>query len=410
MKLPFLAMLAILLPAIGLAGDPQWPQWRGPKRDNVWPVTQLPKKLPAKLPPLWSKPLGGGYGGIAVSGDRVFVMDRQTMPKDVERVVCLDLDTGERNWVREYPVSYKGIDYGNGPRGTPTVHEGRVYTLGTVGHLHCLDAATGKVLWSHDCVAEFRAKLPSWGLACSPLIDGDRVVVQVGGEDACAIAFDRVTGKVLWKALQDRVGYTSPVRIDVGASELLIVWTAENINALEPATGKLLWTVPFAITYDVAISDPVWHDGVLLCGQYWEGSLALKLGDRGLKPVKLWDGKRLRLLMATPLVKDGHAYALDREHGLMCVELKSGRVKWQGWMLSKDKHNPHAAMAWAADGRAAFLTDKGEFVVAKLSPSGHEELGRAKVFDGSWAHPALLRDRILVRDDQQILCVRLAGD
>src|SRR5262249_18286369 len=160
--------------------------------------------------------------------------------------------------------------YGNGPRCTPTIHDGRVYALGAVGHLHCLDAASGEVIWKHDCVSEFAAKYPMWGLACSPLIDGDRVLVQVGAKDGPIMAFDRKTGAVAWKSLSDRPGYASPVRIDIGKTKLVIMWTAEQINGLDAASGKLLWSVPFTIQYDVAIHDPVWHDGILLCGQYWD--------------------------------------------------------------------------------------------------------------------------------------------
>jgi outer membrane protein assembly factor BamB len=397
----------LILPRCASAADGDWPQWRGPGRDNVWPCRDFPQKLPARLPQLWRQPIGGGYGGIAAAGGRVFVMDRQKTPRDVERVVCFDLDTGARNWVHEYPVSYKAIDYGNGPRSTPTVIDGKVYTLGAVGHVHCLDAETGKVLWARDCVKEFKARLPTWGLACSPLVDGDRVIVQVGGEHACVVALERLTGKVVWQALQDRAGYASPVRIDVGASKLLVMWTAENVNALDAATGKLLWSVPFQITYDVAIADPVWHDGILFCGQYWEGSLALRLDANGLKPEKAWDGKRLRLLMATPLVRDGHAYCLDRERGLNCVELKSGTIRWRDFRISYDRHNPHSAPVWTGDGRALFLNEKGELILARLAPEKFEELGRLKIFGGSWAHPALTRDRILMRDDSQIVCVKL---
>jgi outer membrane protein assembly factor BamB len=225
--------------------DSDWPQWHGSNRAQTWAVRNLPA-LAKEIAPLWRKPLGGGFSGVAVAGARVYVMDRQKTPKDIERVLCLDLDSGATKWVREYPVKYAGLDYGTGPRATPTIHDGRVYTLGAVGHLHCLDAKTGDVVWSHDCKTEFKATLPTWGLASSPLIDGDRVVVQVGGADACIVAFDRVTGKVAWKALNDRAGYTSLVRIDVGTTKILVAWTAENINALDAETGNVLWSVRFS--------------------------------------------------------------------------------------------------------------------------------------------------------------------
>jgi outer membrane protein assembly factor BamB len=389
------------------AAEPEWPQWHGPKRDQVWPIRDLPAALPQSSKPRWVKPLGGGFGGVAVSGGRVLVMDRQTKPREVERIVCMDIDTGAIKWVREYAVAYKGLDYCNGPRCTPTIHDGKVYTLGAVGHLHCLDATNGEIIWSHDCVKKFEVKLPMWGLACSPLIDGDRVLVQVGSKDGCLMAFDRKSGAVAWKCLADRAGYASPVRLDIGKTKLIVMWTAECVNGVEADTGKVLWSVPFTVTYDVAISDPVWHDGVLLCGQYWEGSLALKLDENGLNPTKAWESRKLRLLMSTPLVRDDHAYCLDRDNGLVCVEMKTGRIKWDGFKVSYDKRNPQASLVWTGDGRALILNEKGELIQAKLSPEKFEELGRSKIFDGSWAHPAFADGCIIVRDDKQIMCVRL---
>jgi len=404
--LAFLILNAIVPTVSAAEPDAEWPQWHGPNRDQVWAVRNLPD-LPKELAPLWKKPIGGGFGGVSVAGGHVFVMDRQKDPKETERVVCLSLDNGDTKWVREYPVKYGKLDYGTGPRATPTIHDGRVYTLGAVGHLLCLDEKSGDVIWSHDCTAEFKATLPTWGLASSPLIDGERVLVQVGGADACVMAFDRKSGKVAWKALGDRSGYTSLVRIDVGKNKLVIAWTAENINALDAENGKVLWSIPFFITYDVAIADPVWHDGVLMCSQYWEGSKALALDANGLHPKVAWEGKQLRMLMSTPLVRDGFAYALDRQNGVVCIELKTGKVKWDGFQVSLDRHNPHAALTWTGDGEVLALNDKGELIRAKLSPEKFTEIGRTKLFGGSWAHPAFARGCIVMRDDKEIVCVRL---
>lgn len=393
---------------VGWAGrsvgeDRQWPQWRGPNRDSVWPARVTVEKWSEQLDLMWKDPIGGGYGGVAVADNRVIVLDRVKAPRERERVVALDLATGKTLWVHEYAVAYGGLDYGNGPRSTPTVHDGRVYTLGALGHLHCLDASTGRVIWSHSCETEYGATIPTWGLASSPLVDGDRVIVQVGGKEGCFMAFDRRTGAVIWKALSDRAGYSSAVRIEVEGQPQLIAWTAQNITALEPQTGKLLWAVPFETTYDVTIADPVYHDGVLLCSQYWQGSVALRL-KADAPPDRLWGGKTLRLLMATPLVRDGYAYALDRENGVMCIELKSGNVRWNGLRVSYDRRNPHASSWWAADGKAMYLNERGELIIARLRPEKYEELRRVKVFSGSWAHPALTRNRLIVRDDEHISC------
>jgi outer membrane protein assembly factor BamB len=402
------AGLVLGLTAAGLAGD--WPQWRGPGRDGRCDPTGLVTSFPpGGLKPRWQKPLGGGYGGIAVAAGRVYVMDRLTQPAEVERVVCLDAATGETVWTHADPVAYGKMEYGNGPRCTPTVHEGRVYTLGARGRLLCLDAADGRVVWERDTVRDFQGRVPTWGHACSPLVDGDRLVVQVGGTpDACLVALDRHTGRELWRALPDRPGYSSPVILAVGGRRLLLYWTAENVAGLDPATGKVLWTVPFNSTYDVAISDPIFHEGVVFVSGYWEGSKAIRLDGRGENPQVLWEGRPLFQLMATPLFRDGYLYALDKNRGLKCVELKTGRVLWEDEHVTPRDRNPHAALVWAGE-KALIFNTPGELIWADLSPGGYKELAKTKVSDRTWSHPAFADRCVFARDDAKIVCVPLSG-
>jgi outer membrane protein assembly factor BamB len=403
----YLALLAACLGTSPLFAE-DWPQWRGPQRDSTWRETGLPEKLHLdKLSPRWKHAIGGGYGGIAVAGGRVYVMDRQTTPREVERVVCLDAATGQQRWVHEYAVNYQKMDYGNGPRATPTVHAGHVYTFGAVGHLYCLDAASGEVVWSRDAVREFKSRIPTWGHACSPLVDGDRLVVQVGGENACLIAFDRRTGKPVWRALADRPGYSSPVLIEGPLGRLLIYWTAEHLNGLDPATGKVRWQVPHTTEYDVAISDPVWHEGVLFISDYWTGCRAYQLDEKGDKPKRLWQGKQASLLMSTPLVRSGYVYALDKDKGLKCIELKTGQVKWDGEFVTPRGRSPQASLVWAGDD-ALILNELGELTHARLTPTGFRELAKAAVLsDGTWAHPAYAEGCLFARNDKEIVCVPL---
>jgi outer membrane protein assembly factor BamB len=387
-----------------------WPQWRGPNRDGVWRTVDLPDRLPADgLSPRWKQPIGGGYGGIAVASGRVYVLDRQTKPREVERVVCLDATNGKQLWVHEYAVNYQKMDYGNGPRSTPTVYAGRVYTFGALGHLHCLDAATGKVIWDRDTVRDLKGRVPTWGHACSPLVEGERLVVQVGGEDACLVAFDRASGKEVWKALPDRPGYSSPVLVDAKAGRLLIYWTAEHLNGLDPATGKVRWQVPHTTEYDVTISDPVCLDGVLLVGDYWTGSFAVQLDERGENPKRIWQSKRLSLLMTTPLTRAGHAYALDKDRGLTCVELKTGKVKWDAEFVTPRGRNPQASLVWAGE-RALIFNELGELILARLSPDGFQEISKTPILqDGTWANPAFADNCIFARNDKGIVCVPLVA-
>ena len=174
-----MACLALLLAGWTRAAAEDWPRWRGPRADGTWKRGRVAETFPAAgLPRVWRQPLGPGYSGLAVSEGRVYTMDRPAEPADHERIVCFEAATGALVWQHAYPASYGKLDYGKGPRGTPAVHDGSVYTLGAVGHLFCLDARTGKVLWSRDLAAQDGAMLPTWGFAASPLVVDDLVIVQ----------------------------------------------------------------------------------------------------------------------------------------------------------------------------------------------------------------------------------------
>jgi len=401
------ACLALLVP-VGLALA-DWPQWRGPNRDGTLAGEKLPDALPERLPLKWKQPLGGGYGGVAVADGRVYVMDRQKAPAEVERVVCLDADTGKAVWTHSYPVAYGKLDYGNGPRGTPTVHDGRVYTFGALGHLHCLDAVTGKVIWQHDCVKAFQARVPTWGHACSPLIDGDRLIVQVGAPDGCLMAFDRATGKEVWRSVSDPPGYASPTILATDGFRRLVYWTPEHIVGVDPDTGKERWKVAFPITYGVSIADVVWDGRVILASNYWTGSKALRLDAKGDNPELVWEGKAWSGLMSTPLVRDGKVYAIDRFKSLKCLELATGKVLWEGEPVTRDRdRNPQASLI-AVGSRVLIFNDQGELILGDLEPAGFKRLGTAAILPDQrpWAHHAVAGGRVYARTDEEIVCVGL---
>jgi outer membrane protein assembly factor BamB len=406
MKRTFVAVV-LLGPALA-RGD--WPQWRGPGRDGGWLRADLPEKFTAELKPRWRKPIGGGFSGIAVTGGRVYAFDYQAQPREQERVLCLDAKTGATLWTHGYDVAYQKMDYGNGPRSTPTVHEGRVYTFGARGHLCCLDVRTGKEVWRRDTVKDFKGRIPTWGHACSPLVDGKRLIVQVGGVEAGIVAFDLDTGKELWRSLADRPGYASPILIAGKGWRQLVCFQPEHVVGLEPETGKELWRIRHEpIDYDVAISDAVWHEGILLTGDYWTGCRAIALDEKGQNPKVIWKGKQVSLLMSTPLWRDGHAYALDRHRGLKCIELKSGKINWQDEHVTPRGRNPQASLVWAGE-RALIFNEKCELILARLTPEKYEELSRAAIplkKKSTWAHPGYADGCIFARDDEEIVCVPL---
>ncbi|MEX2175126.1 MAG: PQQ-binding-like beta-propeller repeat protein [Pirellulaceae bacterium] len=390
-----------------------WPRWRGVRGDGTWQAPAIPEKWPDEGPPLvWKQPLGPGYSGISVAGGRVYTMDRPPESDD-ERIVCFDEKSGEPVWQHRYRATYKDLDYGKGPRCTPTVHDGRVYTLGAVGHLHCLDASTGRMLWAKDLVEDHKAKQPMWGFAASPVIDGDRVIIHAGLPGGCYSAYDRLSGKEAWRGGDDPAGYGTPILIEHAGLRQLVGWTPEHIVAHRLDTGELLWKYPYKITYGVSIATPIFHEGIVLVCGYWHGSRAIELGDRPDKAELLWEENRfLRGIMDQPLYRAGHVYLLDKQHGIVAFELAKGEKLWtDGNRLTPRDRNPQVSMVWLGDSdRAICLNAQGELVLVRLTPQGLVEQSRAKIVGENWAHPAYAGNCCFARDDEQIVCVRLSAD
>ena len=396
------------LPAIG----EDWPRWRGVRGNGTWNAPKLPAAWPIEgLQRVWRRDLGGGYGGVAVSGGRVCVMDRQRKPNDVERVVCLDAVSGEQLWSHSWPADYSGVSYDNGPRSTPTIFQGRVYTLGAVGHLLCFDAASGKVLWSRDLVAELRARVPIWGLSASPVVFESSLIVHAGADpDGCLVAFDLKTGQERWRSLPDGAGYSTPILIEQAGKPQLVAWTPRNVRGLDPASGKLLWTIPFEVNYGTSIADPIFHEGLVLVSSYYDGTQAIRVTGAAELPELVWhDHRNLRGLMSQPLYRDGHAYLIDKRHGLTCFEMATGKKVWDddNRMTPKGR-NPQATLVWLRDqDRAIALNSDGELILVRLNPRGYVEESRTRIIGETWAHPAYAGNCVYARSDTEIICVLL---
>lgn len=390
-----------------------WPRWRGPSGDGRWNPGTIPEDWDRREPTqLWERPVGGGFGGVSVAGGRVYVLDRQKQPAEVERLLCFSVEDGREIWHAAWEVSYGKMDYGTGPRTAPTVHEGRVYALGATGVILCADAATGRQIWKRNTVVEFGAKTPTWGFAASPFIDADRVLLHVGaGERGALLALNRFTGEEVWRGGIDRAGYCTPQIISHAGQRQLILWGPEHIQSLVPETGALHWKHPYKITYGVSIAQPVYHEGVLLVSGYWHGSKALKLGAKPEDVSLLWENETdICGLMAAPLLKDGVAYLLDKNRGLQAIEIKTGRILWSDDnTLSPADRNPQMSLVWMAEARglAALLNSQGELVFVGLSPAGRRELVRRQLLGRTWAHPAFAGKRVFARSDSQLVAWQL---
>lgn len=418
---PLLALLMIVIVAESLPGwaaDPtrldfemDWPQFRGPRGDGTWQAPKLPESWPAEgLKAVWRKAIGGGYAGVSVAQGRVITMDRQKAP-EVERVLCFAAGTGELLWEHSYPVTYGKLDYGNGPRAAPTIHQKHVYTVGALGELRCLDSKTGSVVWKRSYLEDFGGRLPTWGFAGSPIVYGDWLIVQPGGENERSIvALDRQTGREIWRSLNDEAGYCTPVIHRAHDQDELICWTPSHLRCLEARTGNLLWSHPYEITYGVSIAKPIVHEGLVLVAGYWHGSKAIALGETPTGARLAWEENRfLRGLMSQPLYRDGFVYLLDKQYGLTCFELKTGKKLWDDKnQMTPRGRNPHASLVWLGDAdRAIILNEEGELILARLNPQGYDERSRARITGFTWAHPAFAGKHVFARTDEEIVCVRL---
>ena len=363
---------------VGLLSTPKlpaddWPQWRGPNRDGVWRETGILETIPPSgLTIRWRVRIGRGYSGPVVAQGRVFVTDYEISP-EVERVLCFDEATGKPVWTHSYRVDYENMEYGNGPRASPTVHAGKVYTLGTRSHLFCLDAVTGKVLWKKDLAKDYNAAPPEYGASVAPLVEGDLVIVSAVCQPAATLlAFDKNTGVERWKALKDRPGYSAPIVIDQGGCRQAIVWTADSVTSVEPTTGRVYWQVPYKATFHEAqvVASPVLHGDLLLCLSAWNrGSMMLKLDPEKPAASVLWKTRtRPTTQFSTPLfLDDDHFCAIDSVGGLCCLDANSGDEVWRTTEVTGSGALGHAHLTPNGD-RVFLFNQRGHLISARLTP------------------------------------------
>ncbi len=427
LRCPAVWML-VLLAEFAQADD--WPQWRGPQRDGVWRETGIVARFPApEIAVKWRVPVASGYSGPTVADGRVYVTDRLTDPGEMERVHCLDWKTGATLWTYRYDCKYGGIGYQAGPRASVLVDSGRAYSLGTAGHLFCFEAATGQVLWSHDLREAYRARIPTWGIAASPLVEDDLLIVQfAGADDACVCAFDKVTGKERWRALPDVASYSTPVVSAQAAGRVAVCWTGERIVGLDPASGRRIWEYPFPWEkWPIAIATPVLHRDLLLFSEAHQGTLLLQLSQTEPGVEKRWhrrkenlaDGKALHCLISTPVIQDEHVYGVDSGGVLRCLRLATGEHVWED--RTAVPPNRFATIHLIRHGEQTWLfNERGELIIARLTPEGFRELSRAKLIepttdqlrrrDGvTWSHPAFAYRHVFARNDKALVCADLSA-
>lgn len=425
-KLLSLLFLLMLARAATTRAD-DWPQWRGPQRDGVWRETGLLDKFADKQLKLkWKATIASGYSGPTVAEGRVFVTDRLVEPKQVERVHCFDADSGKLLWNHSYDCEYKDVGYTAGPRASVTIDDGRAYSLGSMGHLFCFDAASGKVLWSKDCNTEYKIRMPIWGISASPLVDGDLVIVQIGGQGACLVAFDKRTGQEQWKALDDDASYSAPIVVQQAGKPAMVCWTGGSIVGMNAQTGQVYWQAPFKPAKMVInIATPVLEKNRLFFTSFYDGSIMLELDADKLAYQELWRRRgrdeqhtdSLHSIISTPYLEGDFVYGVDSYGEFRCLDAATGERLWESLEPTPKSRWSTIHMVKNGD-RMWMFNERGELLIARLSPQGYEELSRAKLIAPTrvqlgqrggvcWSHPAYANRHVFARNDEELVCASL---
>jgi outer membrane protein assembly factor BamB len=432
-----------------IAKADDWPQWMGPQRDGVWREKGIIDKFPADgLPIRWRIPVHRGYCGPAIAGDRLFMMDRQpgppltrkpgdhTIPAAAgnERVVCLDANTGKLIWEHIYDCPYR-IGYPSGPRTTPVVAAERVYSLGAMGDLLCLDVKDGKVIWERHFLKDFElVDPPTWGYAAHPLLDGQRLICLVGGTNSAVVAFDKDTGKEIWRALTAvEIGYAPPVLQTVAGKKQLIIWHPDALAGVEPESGKVLWTRKYPVGEkpqrpEVTIATPRIENDRIFVSSFYHGALLLQVTNNPFGASVVWNrhstsesdiNDGLHTTMCTPIFKGGHIYGLCGKGELRCLDAKTGDRIWESEGAVGGKPGLFAtAFLVQHEDRVFIWNDQGELILAHLTPRGFDEISRTKLLETSentrgrdiiWCHPAYANRCAYMHNGKEMICVSLAA-
>lgn len=386
-----------------------WPQLLGPTRNAAYAGTDLADAWPKEGPPLaWQKKLGTGWAGPVIAGGKLIIFHRVG---DDERVECLDAKSGRELWQQSFPTRYTDrFGFDNGPRSTPCIADGRLFVFGANGDLHALDFATGKPLWSVDTQKDFAADPGFFGFACSPLVEGKLLLVNIGGKNGAGlVAFDTATGKVQWQTKDDEASYSSPITATLGGQRHALFFARHQLVSLDPANGKVRLTFPWGPKMQASVSAAVpvvSGDLVFISAGYGAGAALLRIKSTGVE--KLWSGEeQLTAQYVTPVLRDGFLYGFEGRVDtgprpeLRCVELATGKVRW-----STDKV-AHGGIILAG-GDLLITSESGELVRVAADPKGFSEKGRAQILGREGrAQPALADGLLYARDKGKLVAVDL---
>jgi outer membrane protein assembly factor BamB len=371
-----------------------WPSFRGPERDGRYDEAPIRTEWPSDgLPRLWRQPIGLGYASFVAADGRAFTIEQR---RSQEVVAAYDVETGRELWTNGWEGEFTEGMGGDGPRATPTYFDGRLYALGALGELRCLDAATGNLIWRRNILEDNGAFNLPWGMSAAPLVVDDKVVVLPGGiPGKSVVAYHRISGEPIWKALDDRQAYTSPMLVTLGGVRQILIVSATRAVGVTPDEGRLLWEYPWPTGIGINAAQPLLlgNDRVFLSASYGQGAAVFEVrrdGDR-FATRTIWENQRMKNKFTSSVLHDGYIYGLD-ESILACVDAATGELEWKAGRYG------YGQLLLAGD-HLIVLTEEGELVLVRATPERHDELARFQAIrDKTWNHPIIVGGRLLVRN------------
>jgi outer membrane protein assembly factor BamB len=399
--------LLFLLPAMFNLSAQDWPQWRGPNRDGVVSGFTAPASWPEDLKRVWQVDVGTGHASPVVASGKIYQFSRLD---DDEVITCLDPNSGRTLWRKSYPAPYRmnpaARAHGKGPKSTPVVSDGKIFTFGISGILSCYDAATGKPYWQKEFSGDFSSTSPLYGVAMSAMVDHGLLIAHVGGDgDGALTAFEVETGEVRWSWTGDGPAYASPIIAELGGMGQIVTQTEEHIVGIDVTTGKPLWTIPFTTSYTQNIVTSVVHNGNLITSGLRKGIFAIRVAHRGAEwtTETLWEVNDLSMYMSSPVLVGDLMFGFShlKRGQFFCLDPATGTVYWVS-ELSEPRQGDNAAIL-SAGKILFFLTNEAKLIIARAVASGYEILRQYSVAESStWAHPVIVGNGVLIKDESKL--------